>query len=160
MFEENQITELDFASIPMTSKSSAKLVLPLSDDDVIDKVKVLHNEEIKRTVSTYNVEPIIIEEEIPKIKVGLIEANSQVKRIKYNQIFNGNVVLNVTSVDNVDVTSDENIKEIMWILNDEPAKLYEGAVELENLKNGENIITVIGKDKFNRPLKSVTRNYI
>lgn len=159
LFEESQTTELDFASIPMTSKSSAQLVVPsLSDSNVIEDVEVLHNgEEVKRTVRTYDVEPIIIEEEIPKMKVEIKEANSQVKRIKRNQIYNGNVILNVKSVDNADVNSDGNIKEVMWIINDETAKLYEGAVEIENLKNGENIITVIGKDKFNRPLKSVTK---
>ncbi|QBJ67107.1 hypothetical protein C3496_12320 [Bacillus anthracis] len=159
LFEENQTTELDFASIPMTSKSSAQLVVPsLSDDNVIEEVEVLHNgEEVKRTVRTYDVEPIIIEEVIPTIKVEIKKANSEVQKKKFQPVYNGNVILDIKNADNTDVYNDENIKEIMWVINDEPARLYERAVELENLKNGENIITVIGKDKFNRPLKSVTK---
>ncbi|MDA1906035.1 hypothetical protein PDK24_09450 [Bacillus cereus] len=158
VFEENQTTELDFASIPMTSKSSARLVVPLSDSNVINRVEVRHNgEEIKRKVRTYDVERIIIEEEIPNIKVSIKEADSQVKKAKYNPVYNGNVILEVKSDDNRDVASNENIKEVMFIINDKPAELYENAVVLDNLEHGENIITVIGKDKFNRPLKSVTK---
>ncbi|WP_176523157.1 lipase/acyltransferase domain-containing protein [Bacillus thuringiensis] len=158
VFEENQTIELDFASIPMTSKSSATFVLPLSDNDVIHKAEVLHEgEEIKRTIRTYDVEPIIIQDEIPVVKVEIKKANNEVQKKKFQPVYNGNIILDIKAADNTDVYSDGNIKEVMWIINDEPAKLYERAIELKNLKNGENIITVIGKDKFNRPLKSVTK---
>ncbi|MED3789993.1 hypothetical protein P4576_22740 [Peribacillus frigoritolerans] len=158
IFEKDKTTELDFASIPMTSKSSAKLLLPLSGDDIVDKATVIHNgEETKKTVRTYEAEPIIIDEKLSTIKVQIKEASEQVKRIPYNPIYNGNVILEVKSLNNTDVTQNAKIKEVMYAINNEPAKTYEGPVELKSLKNGENRITVIGKDVFNRPLKSIEK---
>ncbi|MEH7035632.1 hypothetical protein V7054_26110 [Priestia megaterium] len=158
IFEDNKTTELDFSSIPITSKSSAQLFLPLSEDDIVNTATVSHDgKQSKKVVRTYESEQIIISEEIPILKVQIKEANQQVKKIKHNPVYSGNIILEIKSTDNLDANQNLNIKEVMYSVNGESAKFYEGAIELDNLKNGENLITIIGKDIYNRPLKSITR---
>ncbi|AIF68204.1 hypothetical protein GZ22_17250 [Terribacillus saccharophilus] len=145
VFNEEGSTELNFETIPVNNRSSAKLIIP-AEEDIENAVLNYKGEEIKPTEKNVVGNDIVQQVPIPKIKIGF-EPTEGVKKVPYKTTFSGPVILTVES------DFKDNIEELFYSVDGENIQKYsEGAII--SLSSGEHNIELFGKDIYSRPLIS------
>ncbi|OOE14063.1 lipase/acyltransferase domain-containing protein [Fictibacillus arsenicus] len=140
-YEDNK--ELNFSTIPVNRGKSAKLIIP-ADEEISGSILKVDEQELLPKVKDNTDQDIIDEIPVPKVKIK-IEQPENVEKVPFRHTYSGPIILNIEG----DV--QDNIEELFYSIDGNTIHRYNEKSRLD-LNQGEHIIEVFGKDKFNRDI--------
>ena len=140
-FNDNSSRMIIYEPIPVTSESTAKLIIPLNRD-IQDSELTLNDELIPKRIIE-RAKDISNEIKVPKLKVQIKQLSAIESKIRRN-IYCGEIQLEITS------KNEELLQEKFYSINNQVPVKYEEPIILD-LSSGSYEIHVYGKDIYNRP---------
>jgi hypothetical protein len=146
LFDENEVTEIDFAPLSVSTVTSVSLKLPLSgnlQDAELRSDNTYQEKKVRK--KPVNKQPIT--EPIPSLSIEVERAGDNVKKSFRRKIYSGPIKLTIKA-------DNELIEQIFYSIDEGSPIPYKEPVEID-LTTGSHTIRAFGKDIYNRPTMTV-----